>query len=451
MPKTSNPIHLLLVLLVINAAAVSALAQVEPEAEGGPVAHDDTQMLTPPPVSAMLYPAVAGAEERTNYLASSLVVDVAHVNNILPTFGGGPVTDTVYSFMPKALLDRTTSRQQISATYNPAFTFYEPTSVLDTVDQTAALSYQNHPTPYSAIVAQDFFSRTADVFDGSFPFSAGGLTGTAQAPSPAVIAPFAEQLTNNADVNMAYQFGRNAMAGVGGNYSLFNLPNPALALGLYNSNGGGGSAFYDHRFARTHYAGISYDYSRIWAGPDNGQVETQLHSILPFYTLYLSRTFSFSISAGTQRLGETQPQQPASNSWSPAGVVSMGWQGERGVISASYLHTIITGGGLVGAFNSDSVHGAGAWTFLRTWVAHAAVAYSSITATAPLVGIAYQGGNLLAASGSVTYDVSEHFTLEGGYERLHENYGGIAVIVQDPDSNRVFLTASYRFEKLLGR
>jgi hypothetical protein len=450
MPK--NPIsHLAFVAGLAFLATTAALAQVEPDAEGGPTPPDDLQMLTPPPVSYLLYPTVTGAEARTNYLASSMVVDIAHLSNVLPGLDAPLVKDTTYSFLPSLVLDRTTPRQQLAATYNPTFTFYEPTTTLDAFDQSASIVYQNRPSPYTTVIVQDFFSRTADVFNVSFPFSDGGIAGVPQAPAPAAIAPFVEQLKNTASANIADQFGRNAMAGVGGTYSIFSFPNPAQAEGLANSHGGDASAFYDRRFSHMRYAGVSYDYNRILAGPDNALIDTRVHSVFPFYSWYVSRTFSFSLSGGMQRVSVAQLQLPTQNSWSPAGVVSMGWQSSRVTISASYLHTITAGGGLVGAYSANSVSGAGAWVFARTWAAHANASYSTISVAVPLAGLPYQAGDTIGASGSIAHDLSERFTVEGGYERLHENFGGITVISHNPDSDRIFLTASYRFERLLGR
>jgi hypothetical protein len=432
-------------------ATSSALAQVAPEAEGGPMPDDNIQMSTPPPVSGLLYPTVAGEETRTNYLASSFVVDIGHINNVLPGFNGKPYKDTTYSFFPSLLLDRTTPRQQFAATYNPTFTFYEPNSELDGLDQSASMVYENHPGPYTTIIVQNYFSRTFDVFNVTFPFTQGGLTGAPQTPAPTAIAPFAEQLRNSTSANMARQFAKNAMVGVGGTYSIFDLPNPAQAVGLVNSHGGDVSGFWDRRFSRTHYAGVSYDFNRILAGPNNAVIDTEVHSILPFYTWYRSRTFSVSLSGGMQRISVAEPAQPVESTWAPVGVVSVGWQGDRGTISASYLHTVTAGGGIVGAYNYDGINGAGAWIFAHRWGLHSGVSYATIAPAVPLIGFNYQGGNTIAASGSIAHDLSERFAVECGYERLHESYSGISVIFLNPDSDRIYLTATYRFERLLGR
>lgn len=444
-------IHFAFIASFAFGAIPGALAQVVPDAEGGPMPDDDIRMSTPPPVSGLLYPSVAGEEARTNYLASSLVVDIGHINNVLPGFDAPPVSDTTYSFLPTVTLDRSTPRQKISATYNPTFTFYEPTTVLDAFDQSASMFYQNHPNPYTAIIVQNYFSRTSDVFNVAFPFADGGLTGAPQTPAPAAIAPFAEQLRNSTSANMARQFAKNAMVGVGGTYSIFDLPNPSQAVGLVNSHGGDVSGFWDRRFSRTHYAGVSYDFNRIMAGPNNAAIDTEVHSILPFYTWYRSRTFSISLSGGMQRISVAEPAQPVENTWAPVGVVSVGWQGNRGTISASYLHTVTAGGGIVGAYNYDGINGAGAWIFARRWGLHSGVSYATIAPAVPLIGFTYQGGNTIAASGSVAHDLSERFAVECGYERLHESYSGISVIFRNPDSDRIYMNATYRFERLLGR
>jgi hypothetical protein len=339
----------------------------------------------------------------------------------------------------------------MSAEYDPMFSFYEPTSVLDSVDQSATAIYENHPSPYVAISLQDYFSRTSDVFDVSYPFPEGGLTGTVQSPGEAAVAPYAQQLSNTATLEFAYQFGRNAMVGGGTSYSNFKLLDPADALGLTNSHGGGGSAFYDRRIAAMQYAGISYEYDRTLAGPSGAEVDIKVQSILPFYTLYLTRTFSCSLSGGMQYVDAEQPMMPTSISWLPAGVFSMGWQGNRGTVSASYLHAVTSGRGLAGAFSSDSANESGTWSFAHKWMARVEASYTSLNTVVQLVDLPYEGGSTFAAEGSLTHDFNDHFTVEGGYERLQQNFKGIAVISKNPNSDREFVSVSYRFKKPLGR
>jgi hypothetical protein len=431
----------------MSAACLSAASQVAPTAEGGQAAEDESHMSTPPLVSGTLYPTIGSSDERTNYIAGNLAFQASYIDNLVPGANSQPVSDNAFSITPNLVFDRSSSRQLASAAYSPYFTFYKTNSVLDTIDQSASGFYQYRMSRYMAISLQDFFFRTSNIFDVPFPFSEGGLTGSTQVPNPAVIAPFAEQIRNVASANFTDQFGRNAMVGAGGTYLLFHYPNPQQAQGLANSHGGDVSVFYDRRFSAKQYTGISYDYNDVLSTPAN----TRVHTIMPFYTVYLRRRFSISISSGAQRATVTQPSEPTSNFWSPAGVVSTGWQGSRASVSASYLHTITSGDGLAGAFNSNGVNGSATWDIAHKWSVQASGTRAAVSPAAPLTGVASERGNMLAVSGSLGYEFGPQFHLEGGYQRLEQNFNTIASVDRNPNSDRIFVSLSYRLEKPLGR
>jgi hypothetical protein len=378
-------------LILAFLVSMPALSQVEPDATGGaPAAADDTQMMTPPPVSDMPYASTAGSEARSNYLSANLTVAPSYIDNVLPNTTATPVGDFIYSIFPSLTFDRSTPRQKEQFTYSPTFTFYDPTSSLNAIDQSAALALQLRLTPEVAVSLQDSFSRTSNVYNEASLFST-PVTGSTQTPTPAVIAPFVEQMANTTDGVLSYQFARNAMIGGGGSYTIFDLPNAAEAPDLYNSNTAGGEVFYSRRFSRMQYLGLAYQYARTVVSPVSAQSETQTHALLPFYTLYFNRAFSMSISAGIQHVDVTESQLPTVNSWAPSAAASIGWQGNRGNIAVSYSRTITSGGGLIGAFNSNSVRGSGSWELTRTWTGELSGSYQSISNVAPLLASSYQG------------------------------------------------------------
>lgn len=442
--------HLILFLLIF--AAMPALSQVEPSASGGATTtEDDTQMMTPPPVSGIPYPDTSGAETRSNFLDASVGGSGGYVDNVLPGSTGTPVSTGTYSVLGDFALRRTTPRQEATIRYSPNFLFYEPVTALNTVDHSASGIFRERLSPHITLTLEDFFLRTSDVFAASYPFSAGGLTGSTQAPVQAVIAPFAEQMNDNANAVITYQFGRNGMVGGGGSYSNFDLPNPAQALGLDTSSGEGASAFFSRRLTGMQYAGIAYNYSRTVGSIPNVQFETQTHSLLPFYTIYFTHTFSASVSAGIERAEQTQAQTQPYSSWSPSVVVSTGWQGKRGNLAATYLHTITSGEGLYGGFHSDSANASGGWKIGRTWNGSVAISYTNVSQVSSLIGLTYNNGDTITASVSLVHSISEHLSMSIGYERLHENYTGITVITSNPDSDRAYGTITYVFRKPLGR
>ena len=72
-------------------AAVPALSQVASEASGG--TSDDSQMMTPPPVSSQSYPTEVGAEVRSNYLRAGLSFATAYIDNRYAG-SGNPIAET---------------------------------------------------------------------------------------------------------------------------------------------------------------------------------------------------------------------------------------------------------------------------------------------------------------------------------------------------------------------
>jgi hypothetical protein len=418
----------------------------------------EAPMLTPPPVSAEGYPTVVGSQVRANYLAAGLVLNTAYNDNVLAGDTTTPVSDWIYTISPTIALNQTTPRQQLTLNYSPGFTFYQHTSALNAANQNAALNFQYHLSQYTTISLRDSFQKSSNVFDQLYPLSGGAATsGSSQAPV-AVVAPFADQLSNTANIGISHQFSSNGMIGATGIFTENNYPDPAEAVGLYNSNSLGGSAFYSHRLSNAQYMGVTYQYLRsqgnpvnAQAYPGNAQTEVQAHTLMPFYTIYLNATFSISLSGGPQYFYAFESTSPAFRSWAPSAIASIGWQRSRANFVASYSRTVTGGVGLPGAFNSNSANALVGWQMARTWIVGSAANYSinkNVTPSLPSSGL---GGHSISGTVSVRHPIGEHFNTELGYARLHQSYNDIALISNAPDSNREFVSVSYQFTRPLGR
>lgn len=439
--------------VVMLAATIPIFAQVEPSATGSDEgALDESQMMTPPPVSGMAYPSGALSDERSNYLGAGVTFSPAYIDNVLPGAGLASVSDEIYSILPNVSLDRTAPRQKAEFSYSPSFTFYEPTTALDSVDHNATALFEYRFSPKLAFNVQDNFTRTSNVYDSPDLIS-GPVTGSTLTPTLTVIAPYAEQMINTVDGVLSYQFALNAMVGGGGSYNTVDFPNPAQAQGLFNSHETSGLVFYNRRLSRSQYLGVQYEYSRIIAEPTTttGTSETQLHSLLPFYTVFFNRAFSLSISGGVQRVDISQPGLAEFNSWSPSGTASLGWQGQRGSIAASFTRTVTAGGGLLGAYNSNAASASAGWKIANTWTGALSVGYSTIDSVTPVSAASIQNGNTLTAGGTLQHSFGERWTAGFQYQHLHENYNGNTAANAVPDSNREALTISYQLRKPLGR
>jgi hypothetical protein len=60
-------------------------------------------------------------------------------------------------------------------------------------------------------------------------------------------------------------------------------------------------------------------------------------------------------------------------------------------------------------------------------------------------------GHTISATASLQQQFREHVNLQLGYTRLHQDYTGVAVLAATPNTNREFVSISYRFSRPLGR
>src|SRR5215475_8682737 len=169
-----------------------------------------TLMQTPPPVSGQAYSTTVG-DARSNYLHAGFAVTTAYTDNVLLGSGASPVSDVSYSIFPTIALDQTTSRLHQTLTYSPGFTFYQRTSSRNEADQNLALDFQYRLSPHVTASLQDEFRKSSNVFNQPYPFAGGAVSGSTQAPLVPVLAPVADQISNNAGAVVTYQFSRNGM------------------------------------------------------------------------------------------------------------------------------------------------------------------------------------------------------------------------------------------------
>jgi hypothetical protein len=412
---------------------------------------DDARMLTPPAISGEAYPIAPSSEARSNYLRAGLTVNSAYSDNVLGGITGKPVSDINYSVWPTIALDETTTRVHSVLTYAPGFTFYQRTSGRDEADQNAVIDFQYRLSPHVTASLRDSFQKSSNVYNQPDLLSSGAVYGSTQVPTAAVIAPIADRLSNTANAELTYQFSASGMIGGNGAFTNLHYPNPNEVPGLFDSSSSGGSAFYSHRLSKKHYLGALYQYSRILALPAGPQFETETHTVSLFYTVYLKPTVSLSFSGGPQHYGAMQSSFFASSSWSPAATASLGWQARHTVLAATYSRTVTGGGGLLGAFNSNSAIGTARWQITRTWNIGSAGNYAIYKNVGSLSGPGSQGGHIVSGTLSLQHPIGEHFNVEAGYTRLHQSFRGIALVATAPDTNREFISISYQFIRPLGR
>jgi hypothetical protein len=441
-----------LCLSVALAVAIPAFCQVEPAATApADVPNDEYKMPIPPMVSAQAFPTTTGAEEQANFLDAGLTFESAYDDNLLPSYGTQPISSMAYSFKPSFAFDKLTSHLHQTWTYNPGFTIYQNLGARNEEDQDVSFDGQYRPSKYVTISGQDLFLKSSNVFDQADSLSGGPISGSPPSSPADLIYPFADRLTNTANVEATYQFSRVAMIGGGGSGAIYDFTNQAQYPNLFNSNSRGGSAFYDHRISGTQYFGVTYQYVKVLGYPANGELEIQTHTLFPFYTADFRNGLFLSIAVGPQYFDLNFPPLPATSSWTPAVMASIGRQGAHTNFAASYSRTVSGGGGLLGAFTSSSASASATWQFARAWSVASSANYQLRTNVSPASVSIEKGGHSVSGSISIERSLGEHFRANLGYQRLHQTYSSIAAIASNPDSDREFISITYQFKRPLGR
>ncbi len=432
-------------------ACTSAWSQVETSStETATDTAAEEQLQVPPPVSGQAYPSEFAGDTESNYLRGGFTLTGAYSSNI--TGGTNPVGDMSYSIWPTLAIDKTTPELHLILSYSPGFTFYQHTSAYNQSNQNVGVNFQYHLSPNLTVNLQDTFYKASNVFNQPNPLSATPVSGAVPAQSVAVIAPVADQLNNTAAAQLTYQVSADGMVGATGTFSELYYPNPAQAPGLYNSRSAGGSAFYSRRLREKYYIGGTYQYQNVLSyQAASTSLQTQTQTVFLFLTVYLKPKLSLSVAGGPQHYRATQSLSPASESWAPMTMVSVGWQGERTTVAASYTRTATGGGGLNGAFHSNSATVSTTWQMSRTWTAGISGSYSNYKTLTPLFVLASPGGHTILGTVSLRHSLTDHLNVQFGSSWAHQNYGEIEAISANPNINRAFVSINYQFIRPLER
>ena len=417
-----------------------------------PDASDDTQLRVPPPVSGDAYSPDFAGQERSNFLRVGFTASSSYSTNLTGAGSSNSVGGMSYSIWPTFALDSKTSQAHLVLSYSPGFTYYQHAASDNQMDQNLTATFQYRLSPHLALSLQEGFQKTANIFNQPNPLSATSVSGSFPTQGLAIVVPNADQITNATGAQLTYQVGPSSMVGVTGNFGLATYPGLSQNSGLYDSRSDGGSVYYSRTLGQKYSIGGTYQYQNVFSYQGAAvSTQTQTQTVFIFLTAYLKPNLSLSVSAGPQHYNATQTSLPASASWSPMTMFSLGWQGGRTSLAFSYARIVTGGGGLNGAFHSNSASASAGWRLSRLWTAGVSGSYASNTTLTPLFIQSSTGGHSLTGTASAQRPWGDHLNVQFGYSWIHQNYAGISAISENPNSNRVFVSFSYQFTKPLQR
>jgi hypothetical protein len=370
-------------------------------------------------------------------------------NNV--TSGPTPVADGSFSFWPNIAVDRTTERSHYSLAYSPGVTIYQNTGNLNQGSQNVDLTGQYRLSPYLSVGVSEIYTRSANVLNQPNPLTAIAVAGSVPASLQAVVPAVADQASNNANVQMTYQCGEACIIGVGGGYNNLSFTNPAQSAGLYDSSGATAGGFYSRRLRDRYFVGASYVYQGYSSYPSSSQTTGNAHTdtqlAFGFVTIYFSRALSLSFAAGPEHVVAMQAPFGQANTWTPMVMTSLGWQGSRTSLSASYSRSVSGAGGLNGIFQTNSGAVSGRWQINRLWSAGLSGSYSQFSNLTPGFAYSSPGGHTIVGTVAVQRTLSERFTAQAGFSWVGQSYS--APYVSYPNTSRVFVAVTYHFSRPL--
>jgi len=441
------PVCLSVVFLAVGALPAWSQANSSPAVTG--VTETDERMLTPAPVSIEGYSTSFSSETpRTNYLRGGLTFSPAYDDNVSAS-AGHAASDVSYSVWPSISLDQSRSRLSWNLSYSPGFTFYQKTTSLDQADHNVGLGAQYRLTPHVTLKVNDNFVKTSNFFSPFTESQAGNTTGALQNPNLAVIAPIGDQYINTSNAQITYQFSQDGMVGATGTLYDLRYPNRnPIGSSLFDSTTRGAEAFYTHRLSGKHYIGANYRFQDLLT--NHGNLTTQTHSMVFFYTLYLSPAASLSLFGGPEYSDTHGATLIAQRTWSPTAGLSVGWQGVHTSLAAGVSRRVGAGGGLGGAVRSEGADVSIRRRLSPTMGLGLAANYS-MNEVLDSVTAANTGGHIVSGSVVLDRQFRENFGIQFTYMKLHQTYPGVSAISAAPDRNRVAVSLSYHFQRPLGR
>jgi hypothetical protein len=420
-------------------------SRVEPS---GDAAEGENAMIALLPVGDEGYSLTFSSEmPRSNYLRGGLNFGSAYDDNVLSSSGPG-VRGFRYSVWPSISLEQTRSRVRWNLDYSPSFTSYHSKGSTNQTDHNVALGLEYRLSPHVALSVRDSFQKTSDFLNLAEQDTSFLAAGAPQFPINSIVPPATTRINNFGDAELTYQFDQNAMVGVKGTFSGLWYPQRANLRDLFDATAKTGEGFYTHRLSGRHYIGATYRFQQLFT--QTVQVQTQTHSMLLFYTLYLPSTITVTLFAGPERSETHGGTSLPLNQWSPALGGSLAWHGARVGFAAGYSRRIRDGGGLSGAVHSDSADASVRWRLARTFTAALGGNYVSNRVLDALPSFT-AGGHSFSANVSLQHPLGENLGVQVGYTRLHQRYSNLEAISSAPDRNTAWVSLSYQFDRPFGR
>jgi len=439
----------LLLIVLTMALAVAALAQETEPAE----TPGEQPESTPAPLAGQRAQHEPLAEQNApNSVTGGIDITQVFTDNAELT-SSGTVNDLSYSIEPHLAFYHSAPRLSYSLGVFAGYLVNRTLNERNQATQTASLDVSYGVTRFTTLRVSDSFSNTTGLWSGSDAGASSepsGGVGVVQEPNSALLT-FGQLRTNTALGELSHQFTQNGMGGLRATQSFTWFPDSATSpvLGtLYGGQTYSAEAFYNHRFNRRHWVGITLRGQRFDLDRSIGRTDTL--SSLFFYGLNIQPNMSLSLFAGPELSITSLPQGIPTpvlpfpqRMWSPATGAVFSWQHQRTGATASFVRQVSNSTGLASAVTLSTANAVVMRQLSRSFEAELSFAYSRNDAIIASPAIRTYSGRL-----QFTSHITNTLAIKGGYAR-DENAALDTGVRASADS--VWISFSCNFSRPLGR
>jgi hypothetical protein len=313
----------------------------------------------------------------------------------------------------------------------------------------------------------DNFSRIPQTVnqlpDNTTPIGVGPI----QAPNPAVIVDSLALVQNNTGTaQISYQYSATDVVGASATSNIIHYDEPvgAASTGLRNTQSYEADGFYNRRFSRRNWGGVTYSFERSSVSPA-GSETFDTESALLLYTLYLRPSVQLSIFAGPEysslstEIITTVATPPTvsvtavpstDKRWSTSTGGTFSWQGLRTSANVTAARKISDGGGLGGAVELLSASAG-----VRRKITHLAnLEFDAVYGDSNALDKAASNFTRIdSATVRVTWEqhLTRSIVASLGYAREYQKEETQSAPALDINHSRAWFTIGYEFSKALGR
>jgi hypothetical protein len=415
--------------------------------------------LAPPAMGELPALTFKTEQEPSNLLTSSLAFVTSYDDNVSLN-NANRVGDVSYEIKPRISFALSRKRLTWASSFSPGLTIHQHLVQRDLLTNAFGSDFQYKLTKHlSARFRGSFVIQTNPLSDTGAGDSSTPTFSLLDQPNDFVITPQVRRVSEQADMGFTYQLDKRTTVQASGNfYNLrFNNIGADTGPGLTNSQAASGRALYSHRLSRRHSGGLIYNFQDLATfGGHPGR--TVSHSFLYSHSIEFTPSTTLEAFAGPEHartdeilvlpiLGGSILIPVTTSSWSWAAGTTLGWQGDRSSVRATFRHQVQNGGGLPTAAR----HTSGTLELRRRlfagWLSSVSVGYGE---NKLLTLQSKSSTQSFAASAGLRHKLGRDIWLDFRYSRGHQRGSG-ELINRSGDVDRVTVSLEYQFKHALGR